>query len=131
VQLRRKRALSAACADARLVLPAPLGIETAANPARGWDAWGVKLEGWNHIPTGYGATFESQSAPWWLRAWFNTPLIDRFAYPLLIRRGFGWLTAFPTTTDQHPEPVTHGWRIRPADYSPPGSYAALEPDPEE
>lgn len=110
---------------------AKLGTETAANPCIGWDAWGVKLEGWNHIPAGYGATFESQSAPWWLRAWFKTPLIDRFAYPLLVRRGFGWLTAFPTSTDQHPEPVTPGWRIRPADYLPPGSYSALEPDPEE
>ena len=90
----------------------------------------MKLEGWNHIPAGYGATFERQGAPWWLRAWFKTPLIDRFSYPLLVRRGFGWLTAFPTSTDQHPEPVTYGWRIRPADYLPPGSYIALEPDPE-
>jgi hypothetical protein len=108
-----------------------LTLRRRLTQARRWDAWGVKLEGWNHIPTGYGATFESQSAPWWLRAWFNTPLIDRFAYPLLVRRGFGWLTAFPTSADQHPEPVTHGWRIRPADYLPPGSYGALEPDPEE
>ena len=66
--------------------------------------WGVKLEGWNHIPTG-GATFESQSAPWWLRTWFNTPLIDRFAYhPLLVRRGFGWLTGLPNVHSSTPSP---------------------------
>ena len=108
-----------------------LTLRRRLTQARWWDAWGCEAGRLEPHPTGYGATFESQSAPWWLRAWFNTPLIDRFAYPLLIRRGFGWLTAFPTTADPHPEPLTHGWRIRPADYLPPGSYGALEPHPED
>jgi hypothetical protein len=42
-----------------------------------------------NIPEGYGATFDVASAPLWLRVWFTTPFVDRFAYPLLVKRGFG------------------------------------------
>ena len=33
----------------------------------------MTLEGWNHIPRGYGADFDVATAPWWLRLWFRTP----------------------------------------------------------
>src|SRR5215207_6974621 len=55
----------------------------------------MRLEGWNHVPRGYGATFDIGSAPWWLRAWFRTPFVDRFAYRVLVDRGLGWLTVQP------------------------------------
>ena len=58
----------------------------------------MRLEGWNHVPHGYGATFDIGGAPWWLRAWFRTPFVDRFAYPVLVDRGLGWLTAHPGST---------------------------------
>lgn len=73
----------------------------------------MRLEGWNHIPRGYGATFNTVDAPAWLRVWFRTPFIDRFAYPVMVKRGFGWLTASPDWPTAAREPVAAGWQIRP------------------
>jgi hypothetical protein len=55
----------------------------------------LNLEGWNHIPKDFGARFDLNAAPWWLCAWFATPLLDRFAYPVLVRRGYGHLSPQP------------------------------------
>ncbi|HVB27485.1 MAG TPA: hypothetical protein VNE21_06190 [Mycobacteriales bacterium] len=81
----------------------------------------VRLEGWNHIPRGYGATFDLDGAPRWLRVLFITPFVDRFAYPVLVRRGHGWLTRHPGWPAQGCGPVTGGWQLRPDDYQPPAS----------
>jgi hypothetical protein len=83
----------------------------------------MRLVGWNDIPPGYGAQFELDGAPAWLRLWFRTPFLDRFAYPVAVRRGYGWLTPPPGAA---PVPTDVGdWRIRPDDYQPPGSVAVL------
>ena len=55
----------------------------------------MRLEGWNHIPEGYGARFDVKAAPLWLRFLVNTPFIDSFAYPLLVKRGHGYLRTSP------------------------------------
>ena len=89
------------------------------------DTAGVLLEGWNHIPRGYGASFDVASAPWWLRAWFRTPFVDRYAYPRLVRRGHGYLVADPSWPEKSREAVGAGWRLRdPAD-RPSGSATYL------
>ena len=59
----------------------------------------VELEGWNSVPVGYGAAFDLHSAPWWLRVWFHTPVVDRYAYPVVVHRGYGWLSPQPGLTD--------------------------------
>jgi hypothetical protein len=82
----------------------------------------MRLVGWNDIPAGYGADFDLREAPLWLRVWFSTPLLDRFAYPVAVRRGYGWLMPQPGCK---PVPVGDGWRVRPADYVAPGSVAFL------
>jgi hypothetical protein len=61
----------------------------------------MRLEGWNHIPDGFAATFDRRSAPFWLRALVQTPFLDRYGYALLVRRGFGHLTHHP---DVLPDP---------------------------
>jgi hypothetical protein len=33
----------------------------------------MNLEGWNHAPQGFGATFDTDAAPGWLRAVVSTP----------------------------------------------------------
>jgi|GEM_PF-5192595 len=71
----------------------------------------VRLEGWNSIPDGYGASFDTKAAPWWLRLWFSTPFLDRFAYPIMVRRGFGHLALMP---GHRPGPARSGWKIDPA-----------------
>ena len=85
----------------------------------------MTLEGWNHIPHGYGADFDVASAPWWLRLWFGTPFVDRYAYPHLVRRGHGYLTpdlGFPAVDR---ESIGGGWRLREPAYTPPRSVTYI------
>ena len=85
----------------------------------------MRLEGWNYIPGGHGARFDVRSAPLWLRAMFRTPLVDRFAYPLLVKRGHGYLLVHADALPQELGAVTAGWRIDPPDVEPPGSSGPL------
>ena len=71
----------------------------------------MRLEGWNHIPEGYGASFDIASAPLWLRVWFHTPFLDRWAYPQLVRRGHGCLRPHPGVPAEQREAVAGGWRL--------------------
>lgn len=85
----------------------------------------VRLEGWNHIPEGYGARFDVRHAPRWLRLLFHTPFIDRFAYPLLVKRDLGYLRSSPHLAAEELGSVPGGWRVDPPGYDPPGSTAWL------
>jgi|tagenome__1003787_1003787.scaffolds.fasta_scaffold20945817_2 hypothetical protein len=71
----------------------------------------MHLEGWNSIPTGYGASFDLTSAPVWLRVWFSTPFIDRFAYPVAVRRGYATLSPHPGWPTTGRGSVPDGWRV--------------------
>lgn len=73
----------------------------------------MRLSGWNDIPPGYGASFEVARAPAWIRILFKTPFLDRFAYPLLVRRGLGVLHAFPDRSPDELGPVRGHWRVEP------------------
>jgi len=85
----------------------------------------VELEGWNSIPEGYGAQFDLRGAAWWLRIWFRTPFVDRFAYPIAVRRGYGFLLPQPGLSANQLGDVPAGWRMRPDDYEAPGSTTYL------
>lgn len=85
----------------------------------------MRLEGWNHVPIGYGASFDVHAAPIWLRVWFHTPFIDRFAYPQMVKRGFGYLAAHPGVEPEDREEVAPDWRFRPEGYREPGSETYL------
>lgn len=74
---------------------------------------------------GYGAQFDLHGAAWWLRVWFHTPFLDRYADPVLVRRGYGWLVPHPGLTGDELGPVPAGWRIRPNGDESPGSTAQL------
>jgi hypothetical protein len=89
-------------------------FDTDSGHARG-DSGGVvePLEGWSRIPAGYGATFELAKAPFWLRVWFNAPFVDRFAYPVVVSRGYGRLHPHPGIAPEDREQVGPGWRIDP------------------
>lgn len=85
----------------------------------------MRLEGWNDIPAGYGARFDVKAAPLWLRTLFNVPFLDRFAYPILVRRGHGYLRPSPGMPLQGLGDVPAAWRIDPPDHEPPDSTAWL------
>ena len=71
----------------------------------------MRLEGWNHVPQGYGARFTLDSAPLLLRLWFRIPVLDRFAYPVAVRRGYGVLDPHPAWPPDKREAVPDGWRL--------------------
>lgn len=85
----------------------------------------VRLEGWNQVPQGAGASFETESAPAWLRVLAATPVLDRFAYPLLVSRGLGWLQVHDAAVFDEQAAARAGWRVRRAEYVPPGSVGPL------
>ncbi|MHB8448863.1 MAG: hypothetical protein ACYDAQ_00085 [Mycobacteriales bacterium] len=74
----------------------------------------VRIDGWNWVPRGYGLAWDLSRAPWWLRLWFATPFIDRFAYPVVIRRGYAWLVPHPGWSDDRDE-IPAGWVVRSED----------------
>ena len=71
----------------------------------------MRLDGWNYIPKGYGLGWDLREAPLWLRFWFRTPFLDRFAYPVVIRRGFAWLNPHPWWREEDRERVPSGWCV--------------------
>lgn len=79
----------------------------------------VPLTGWSDIPGGYSAHYSVEGAPWWLRVWFRTPFIDRFAYPRLVARGHGILRATPGVAAHQLGFVGPGWRVDLATIPPP------------
>lgn len=87
----------------------------------------MTLEGWDHIPRGYGAEFRLDGAPWWLRLWFHTPVIDRYAHPKVVARGYGWLVAHELGDEAEREAPGPGWRVRPPGYVPLGAEYGLRP----
>ena len=89
------------------------------------DTLDVTLEGWDHVPRGYGADFVLDDAPWWLRLWFRIPFIDRYAYPKVVARGHGFLTPHPYCDEAELEAPGPGWRVRSPGYMPPGSESEL------
>lgn len=71
----------------------------------------MRLNGWNYIPRGYGLTWDRPLKPTWLRVWMMTPVIDRFAYPLLVRRRIAYLTRHDGWDEAQCDPVPDGWRV--------------------
>jgi len=86
----------------------------------------MDLPGWNVIPPGYGARFDVAAAPLWLRVFFRTPFIDRFAYPLMVRRGHAYLAPSPDSAEKRDPFPIGGWRLEDDDYAQPGSVAWLQ-----
>lgn len=72
----------------------------------------MRLDGWDYVPRGYGLRLDVRADPLWLRCLYRSPFLDRFAYPLLVRRGHAYLTAHPGWTAAQREVVPDvGWRV--------------------
>ena len=75
----------------------------------------MRLVGWNDLPLNHGATFD---APRWLRVWMRLPFLDRFGYPVAVRRGYGWLRPSPGYVADPADIAAaraDGWRFWPDD----------------
>lgn len=69
----------------------PDGAQEPRRPGRvlspgGWSVPRGRLAAWDWLPPG-GASPRPDLAPWWLRAWYRTPCIDRWAYDRMWWRG--------------------------------------------
>lgn len=71
----------------------------------------MRLVGWNDIPDGFASSFEISRAPLWLRLWFRTPVLDKFARPVAVRRGFGYLAPDAKLAPEQLGKVGPGWRV--------------------
>ena len=69
----------------------------------------VRIDGWNYVPRGYSLSSDASGAPLWLRAWLQVPFIDRFAYPLTVRRGHFRLSPMPGWQEGDRDAVPPGW----------------------
>jgi hypothetical protein len=85
----------------------------------------VRLIGWKDAPRGHGARLDLRAAPLWLRVLEATPFVDRFAYPLLVRRGLGYLTPHPGWPAEELEELRDGWKLDDPERVEPGSVAVL------
>jgi hypothetical protein len=78
--------------------------------------------GWEWLPE-YGACANLRAVPRWVRAWYRTPFIDRYAYEWMWWHG-GWSVLVPS--DNPPVPPDSGVREprRPHPQAPSGANAA-------
>lgn len=91
----------------------------------------MHLEGWNHVPAGATASFGWDRAPRWVRLLHRSPIIDRFAYPVMVHLGLGRLSVVHAEQFSAAEATARGWVVLPPDYEDPGSVAPLRsPKPE-
>lgn len=85
----------------------------------------MRLPGWNDLPRGYGARFDVRAAPVWLRILEALPFVDRFAYPLLVRRGHGYLSPHPGWPPEALDELRDGWLLDDPEREEPGSVVEL------
>ena len=78
------------------------------------------------MPRGYSVRFDEAAAPLWLRVLFRTPFLDRFAHPMMVRRGHAYLTAFPERDGPRDPFPSGGWRLEDPNYVQPGSVTQLQ-----
>lgn len=65
----------------------------------GWVAPGGHAPAWNWIPTDHGLSPRLDRVPRWVRIWYRTPFIDRYAYVWMWHHG-GW----DLTSDEDADP---------------------------
>jgi hypothetical protein len=54
-----------------------------------WESPSGARPAWNWVPPGHGLSPRLDRVPRWVRIWFGTPFIDRFAYAWMWHHG-GW-----------------------------------------
>ncbi len=56
-------------------------------------------------------SWDMTRAPVWLRVWRLIPFIDRFAYPVMVRRHVAYLVPEPAWPEGERDPVPVGWLV--------------------
>lgn len=87
-----------------------------------WVAPTGSLPGWNWLPEDYGVRPALERIPRWVRAWFRTPFVDRYAYAWMWNHG--GLELLPSAEG----PGSSGSDHVPVEPVPPSPLVASTPD---
>lgn len=71
----------------------------------------MNLVGWNVLPDNCSVEFIFEEGPTWLKVLALTPFLDRFAYPIAVKRGLGFLWSSTLSEEEILELESWGWNI--------------------
>ena len=60
----------------------------------------ITILGWNDYRDGFYHRHDFESAPIWLRILATTPFLERFAYPIGVKKNYVWLRSFSDSGPQ-------------------------------
>ena len=72
----------------------------------------MSVLGWNDVPEEAFAKFDFWKCPTWIRALARVPIIEIFAYPLIVKKGFATIWIPKNFTFETGRFESKGWNVR-------------------
>ena len=72
----------------------------------------MSVLGWNDIPDETFAKYEFWKCPTWIRTLARFPIIEIFAYPLIVKKGFATIWIPKSCTFDTESFESKGWNVR-------------------
>ena len=72
----------------------------------------MSVLGWNDVPEEAFAKFDFWKCPTWIRALARVPIIEIFAYPLIVKKGFATIWLPKNFTFETGRFESKGWNVR-------------------
>jgi hypothetical protein len=72
----------------------------------------MSVLGWNDVPEEAFAKFDFWKCPTWIRALARVPIIEIFAYPLIVKKGFATIWIPKSCTFDTGSFESKGWNVR-------------------
>jgi len=72
----------------------------------------MSVLGWNDVPEEAFAKFDFWKCPTWIRTLARVPIIEIFAYPLIVKKGFATIWIPKNYTFETGRFESKGWNVR-------------------
>ena len=72
----------------------------------------MSLVGWNDSSIDFYTEIDFKSAPSWIRFLALTPVLEKYAYPVAVRRGFGTIWISEDSARDIDVYLVQGWQIK-------------------
>jgi hypothetical protein len=72
----------------------------------------MSLVGWNDSSLDFYTEFDFKSTPFWIRFLALTPVIEKYAYPVAVRRGFGTIWISEDSARDIDIYLVQGWQVK-------------------
>ena len=72
----------------------------------------MSVLGWNDVPEEAFAKFDFWKCPTWIRTLARVPIIEIFAYPLIVKKGFATIWIPKNFTFETGRFESKGWNVR-------------------